>query len=166
MTNLNRRLDFKAAIAASIMLALGAIVIWISVDLGLGGLRRMGPGFYPLMLGIAAVALGIGILAFEGWSAPQEAEVFSDDVVERPESETPWPGARWRPLVLIPLSIAVFGGLVERAGLVVAVVSLVIISGLAAPRPNLRRLAIVTLVTPLGVWLIFVKALDLPFKLF
>lgn len=76
------------------------------------------------------------------------------------EADTPLPETidwteRWhrlRPILLVPLGIATF--------------ALVLISGLAAAKPDLGRLAMIALLAPVGVWVIFVLGFRLPFKLY
>ncbi|MHA7867944.1 MAG: hypothetical protein ACX93U_10660 [Salipiger thiooxidans] len=41
-----------------------------------------------------------------------------------------------------------------------------LISGLAAEKPDLGRLAMIALLAPVGVWVIFVLGFGLPFKLY
>ncbi|PRD44847.1 hypothetical protein C5748_05580 [Phyllobacterium phragmitis] len=166
MGDLNRRLDPGAVLAALVMVAFGGFVAWTSTSYGLGSPRRMGAGYFPFLLGVAAMIVGTAILIFEGWRRQPAATPTAPAASGNHDDGQPWPGARWRPFVLVPLAVAAFGALVEQAGLMIAVAALIVISGLAAPRPKLSRLAVVTAAAPIGVWLIFVKGLGLPFKLF
>jgi hypothetical protein len=74
------------------------------------------------------------------------------------EADTPLPetidwAERWhrlRPILLVPLGIAAFAALLETAGLLIATFALVLISGLAAEKPDLGRLAMIALLAPVG----------------
>ena len=84
---------------------------WLASDLRVGTAVRMGPGYFPQLVGWVVLGLGL-LLALRGL------------IVEGPPAE------RWapRPLLLIPASIAVFGYALERFGLVAAVLALVVVA--------------------------------------
>src|SRR5690606_6806858 len=47
-------------------IALGSAALWISSDYPLGDLNRMGPGYFPRMLSVAMIGLGI-LIVRQGW---------------------------------------------------------------------------------------------------
>jgi hypothetical protein len=154
--------DRSALVAGALILALGAFVTWRSTGFELGTPRRMGPGFFPLMLGILAMLIGCAIMIVEALGGrrrnPADGTPAADETADARR-------IHWRPLVLVPLSIAAFAWLMENAGLVWAVCALVVIAGLAEPRPRPIMLALLALGTVVGVWLIFVAGLGLPFDM-
>src|SRR5690606_21958634 len=76
----------------------------------LGTLSRMGPGMFPLILGVLIAGLGLLILLTAIW---------------RP---VPIPQIRWRETTAIIVAILAFAALIEPAGFVPAVVALNVIS--------------------------------------
>lgn len=163
--------DRSALVAGALIIALGAYVAWRSTGFELGTPRRMGPGFFPLMLGILAMLIGCAIMVVEAFGrrrrglatgTPAESDSPVTMVADEPADTQ---HIHWRPLVLVPLSIAAFAWLMENAGLVWAVCALVVISGLAEPCPRPIMLALLALGTVVGVWLIFVVGLGLPFDM-
>ena len=138
---------------SDVLLALAIVVFGIAVaaggiELSVGSIRRMGPGFLPLCLGILMAALGTVVL-FE----PQ------------PAREDGPPG--WRSLCLVSLALAAFAGLVETLGLFPATAALVILTAFADREP-LRPLTLLATVAGLCAvgYLLFVLALRLPFQPF
>jgi len=86
---------------------------WLAADLRTGTAVRMGPGYFPQAL--CWIVLGFGVaLAARGLA------------VAGPPAE------RWalRPLLLIPASVALFGIAIERVGLVIAVLAVVMLARL------------------------------------
>ena len=81
----------------------GAAAIVMAADFRLGSALRMGPGYFPAALGGILILLGIVVLA-KGLKDPQPIL------------------GRWslRALVLLPLSLVLFGVLMEYAGFVPA----------------------------------------------
>lgn len=109
---------------------------------------RMGPGFFPTVLG--------GILAALGLSLTIPA-LF--------RSGAPLPGLGLRPLPTILVAIVVFALLLQPLGFVAAAVVLVLISGLADPelRP-IESVGLALLLTAFSVG-IFAMLLGLPLNL-
>lgn len=159
--------DASGLIAGAIMLAIGIGVTVTSVGYGLGSVRRMDTGFFPMLLGSSAILLGLAITVLHGLFPAPEAD-DPDAALDPPQPPLDL-AERWRrlrPMLLVPLGIAVFAALLESAGLLVATFALVMISGLAAEKPKLVRLVIIAMLTPVGAWAIFILGFGLPFKLY
>jgi hypothetical protein len=108
----------------------------------------MGPGYFPAALGGILIILGLVVLA-RGLKDRQPIV------------------GRWslRALVLLPLSLVLFGVLMEYAGFVPALLVLVVGSSAAGKEFNIVEalmLAVVLTVCAVGV---FIWALGLPFPL-
>ncbi|MBM3490212.1 MAG: tripartite tricarboxylate transporter TctB family protein [Alphaproteobacteria bacterium] len=98
-------------IVGALLIAVAAAGYWLAADLRIGTAMRMGPGYFPRL--VCWVLAGFGLLlAARGLLAGG------------PPLET------WavRPLLLVSAAIAAFGLLLERLGLVVAVLALVALS--------------------------------------
>jgi putative tricarboxylic transport membrane protein len=96
--------------------ALGIAVVVLARDYRLGTAARMGPGYFPTLLG--------GLLTFLGLTLILPA-LFRDS--------DDFPRLHLRPLIVILISIAAFGLALEYLGFVIAVVALVLIGGQADP---------------------------------
>ncbi|RIK92724.1 MAG: hypothetical protein DCC72_09145 [Burkholderiales bacterium] len=117
--------DFRAG---AMFVVIGVAFAAFSQSYALGTPARMGPGFFPTMLGVLLALL-----------------------------------VRWRPLVLILLSVLVFAIGLPRLGVVVSIALLVGISSLAAEDFRWKEtLASIAVLIALS-WLVFVKGLDLQF---
>ncbi len=100
-----------------LMLALGAATAMQAVSYDIGTLRRMGPGFFPLCLGILLALIGILIVVTTRRPAEDVAQVAS----RAPE---------WRGWICICLSIAAFVILGRYGGLVPATFAITFIAAL------------------------------------
>jgi hypothetical protein len=109
---------------------------------------RMGPGYFPTILGALLALLGLAVL-----------------VRSLAGSATPRPSFSLKSLALILASVAAFALSVERLGIVAAVVLVVLVSALASERFRWREvlpLALIMVVLAVGL---FTKGLGLPFRL-
>jgi hypothetical protein len=137
--------DFWAGV---LFAAIGIVTVAAAVDYPLGTLRNIGPGYFPVVLGVILALVGIAIairgIAIEG---------------ERAE------GLAIRPLIMVTLSVVAFAFLLRPFGLVLATVALVAISALAGRDFSMLRVALVSAgLTVLSAG-IFIYALRLPFTI-
>ena len=107
-----RKNDLSEVLFAFVIIAFGLFLVYSGIDLSIGKMSRIGPGFLPLCLGVIITALGIGIL------------------FERQEKHLDIP-PNIRGLALITLAIGAFAALVETTGLFPATAALVILTALA-----------------------------------
>jgi hypothetical protein len=140
------RQDFWAGL---LLLATGAAALLVAREYPFGSVLRMGPGFFPRILGVILVLLGLPV-AIRGL---------------RGGGDRITGGWSPRALVLLPLSMVLFGVLVEHAGFVPALAALIVGSAAAGRefRPGEVLLLAVAL-TALSV-AVFVWALGLPYFL-
>lgn len=127
----------------------GAIGMWIARDYPFGSALRMGPGYFPTVLGGIMVAFGIYVLVL-GLRKDHEKIIGNWSI---------------RALIILPISMVVFGILMEHAGFIPAMVALIPLSALAG-----REFKWIEVV-PLTVGLLivctagFIYALGLPYPL-
>jgi hypothetical protein len=134
--------------AGLLLIALGAAAVFMARDYPFGTALRMGPGYLPIVLGALLILFGIAILA--------------TGLASGAKIEGSW---SLRALIVLPLSLALFGALVDRAGFVPAM--MVLVFGSAAATDEFRWLEALLLstgLTALGV-VVFVWALGLPYPL-
>lgn len=137
--------DFLAGL---LFVACGALALIAARDYPAGTAARMGPGYFPTVLGGLLVLLGAWILA--------------RGIRTREKVRGPW-GVR--PLVLVTLSIVLFGLIVERFGMAPALVALLFVCAAAGRQFRLKEVAILTVVLGVFCAAVFLYALRLPYPL-
>ncbi|MBC5766257.1 tripartite tricarboxylate transporter TctB family protein [Ramlibacter albus] len=138
-------------------MTIGVAFAWGSTTYNIGEGARMGPGYFPLLLGIVLTLLGGGIL-------------FESLVVETPDGEKIGKWA-WRPLAFILLANFAFGVLlggvpalhIPAMGLIVAIIALTFISAFAGDEFNWKEIAVLSGILAVGSYLAFVWLLKLQF---
>ena len=122
--------------------------IWAYANYQMGTAVRMGPAYFPSVLG--------GLLAVLG------AAIFVESLaVEGP----PVPPISLRPLILISAACVVYGYVMKPLGLVIATAFLVFISAFGGHEFKWREVAILYVILIIFSILVFVKGLTLPFPL-
>jgi len=114
----------------------------------MGSSVRMGPAYFPVMLG--------GLLAFLGML------VLFDSIAEEGPKVAKF---HFRPLLFIAVSSLAFAYLLKPLGLVLASVALVFISAYGGHEFKWKEVAIMSVVLVIFSVLVFVKALALPFPI-
>lgn len=140
-----------------LFMAVGAAFAWGATDYNIGDSARMGPGYFPLVLGILLVILGALI-------------TFKALVVETEDGEKMGPWA-WKPLFFIIVANLVFGVMLSglaviklpAMGLMAAIYALTFIASLAGEEFRFKEVAIVATVLAVMSYLVFVRLLNLPF---
>ena len=138
-------------------LAAGIAFAWGATKYNVGQAARMGPGYFPLMLGIVLAVLGLIVL-------------FDSLVVETEDGEKIGKIA-WRPLGFIVGSNIIFGILlgglpsigVPAMGLIVATYGVVIVAAQAGDEFRLKEVLILATVLAVLSYLAFIKLLKLQF---
>ena len=133
----------------------GVAFAWGATTYTVGSGARMGPGYFPLMLGILMALIGLGIM-FTGLS------------VETTDGEKIGKWA-WKQVVFILGANLAFGVLlgglpsigVPAMGMIIAIYALVIISSLAGHEFKLPSVLILATVLAVGSYVAFIWALKL-----
>ena len=107
--------------AGAIYLALAAVVIVIGRNYSFGSSARMGPGYFPVVLGSILALLG-AVSVIRSFLKPGE----------------PVAAFAWRPLLLILGAVVLFGLLLERAGVIIALAALMTVGAFASRYFTLR----------------------------
>jgi len=112
----------------------------------MGSSVRMGPAYFPVVLGGILAALGLLVLI--------------DSLVEDGENVAQF---HFRPLIFIAISSLAFAYLLKPLGLVLASIALVFISAYGGHEFKWKEVAIMSVVLVIFSVLVFVKGLSLPF---
>ncbi len=117
----------------------------------LGSAMRMGPGYFPLLLGVTLGLLGVVLVARslrrrvvavgEGWRFGTLA---------------------WRPALFVVAGMLAFALLAQHQGLLLAIVVLTVLSGLARPGVRVSELLVLSLVLAAFGVAVFSYGLGLP----
>ena len=99
----------KDFFAGLLFIAVGVGAIVIGSNYALGSAARMGPGYFPRILGILLITLG-ALLALRALR------------LEGP----PVPAFKWRPTLIVLGSVVLFGLVVQQLGLLVSTVGLIV----------------------------------------
>jgi len=147
-----RRKIHKDVLGGGLMIALGIGVVIQSRSYTFGTLSRMGPGYFPVALGVILALAGLAIVV-KGWlaGAPEETKAVP---------------LEWRAWMLIGLSIVAFVVLAEYLGLVPATFAVVFISALADRQNTWRHAALLGLAIVVVSVVVFWWALQIQLPLF
>jgi hypothetical protein len=138
--------DFWAGVT---LIATGALTLFLAYDYTFGTARRMGPGYFPKVLGVVLVLFGLYILATSLRSSEKLQGSWS-----------------LRGLIIIPLSLVLFGVLIDHGGFVPAMFVLIFVSATATTEFKLVEVLLFSIfLTALSV-AVFIYGLALPYPLF
>lgn len=142
--------NVRALVGAAVFGCIAGVFLWTALSYPLGTAQRMGPGFYPVLIAVLALALTVLMLLTAG---------------REPYSEGSGRPA-WRPLLAVLASLGTFAAVVKPFGLVPAVCLMVLVSALAErPRRPVRTVAL-AVGAAAGAWLVFVWGLRLQMTAF
>jgi hypothetical protein len=95
----------------------GGTAAGMSADLTIGSAAKMGPGYFPLVLGAFLIVLGVVILLQSViWAKGLQA----------------WPALQLKPLAVVLLSVVLFGQILRPLGLLLSTAGLVVLASKAS----------------------------------
>ena len=138
-------------------IAIGLAFAWGATNYTIGEAARMGPGYFPLVLGALLAALG-GFIMFESL------------VVETEDGEPVGQWA-WKPLGFVIAANLLFGVLlgglpsigVPYMGMIAAIIGLTFVAALAGDKFRFKEVAILAIVLCIGSYAAFILLLKLQF---
>jgi hypothetical protein len=133
-----------------IFLVFGLSAVLIGRDYVMGTAGKMGPAYFPTVLG--------GLLAFLGL-------LIAAGGIQAKAPELRIEAFQWKPITTILLAVALFAALLPKMGLVVSLLLLIFISSVASHEFKIRDTAIASVVLLTLSWVVFVKGLELQFPL-
>lgn len=146
----------KADLAAGLLVALlgAAVAVYAATSYDLGTLRRMGPGMFPMGLGALMGALGL-ILAVGAARRSRAPLALARERI----------GVEFRSAALATAGVIAFGLLIRPAGLVLAVLAVVIIPAFADRKNRPRSIIVLAVSLAVLAVAIFHWLLGLPMPL-
>jgi hypothetical protein len=137
--------DFLAGL---VYIFTGALAIFIALDYPFGSALRMGPGYFPRVLGGIMIAFGIAVLIMG---------IKNNEKIH----------GHWsiRALIVLPLSAVVFGVLMEEAGFIPALAVLIPLSAASGNEFKWGEIILLTIGLTLLSLAIFIWGLGLPYQL-
>ncbi len=141
----------------AMFIAVGAAFALGATNYNVGDAARMGPGYFPLMLGVLMALVGVVVsLKAVGRSDPEPEKIGK---------------VAWRPLIHIITANVVFGLLLAGLpaiglpafGMIVAIYALTFVASMAQAEWKFLPTLILATVLALGSYLVFVLALKLQF---
>ena len=137
--------DFWAGI---FYIGLGAIGMWMARDYPFGSALRMGPGYFPSVLGGMMIAFGVAVLLMG---------VKNNEKIK--------PGFSWRALIVLPIATVAFGVTMEEAGFIPALLLLIPISAAASKEFQWLEVTLLTVGLTIMSLAIFIWGLGLPYPM-
>ena len=152
--NIKSQKDFFSGL---MFMGVGVAFAWGSSSYTIGSGARMGPGFFPLVLGILLAVLG-SIITFKAL------------VVETVDGDKIGAFA-WKPLVFIILANLVFGAMIgglpgihlPPMGLIVGIFALTFIAALAGDEFKWKEVVVLASILAVMSYFAFIKMLNLQF---
>ena len=140
-----------------LFIVVGVAFAWGATSYKVGDAARMGPGYFPLMLGILLAILGLVV-------------TFNALIVETEDGDKIGSIA-WKPLFFIILANLTFGVLLggllsinlPYMGLTAAIIALTFIAALAGDEFKFKEVAVLAVTLAVTCYLTFIVALKLQF---
>lgn len=136
--------------AGLMFMVFGLAFILVARNYAMGSSVRMGPAYFPTVLGGIQLLLG--------------AIVFVRAFLSKVENGT-INKLHLRPLFVILLAVVLFGVLLKPAGLVAAIFALIMVSAFGGNDFRFKEILILTVILVLGSVAVFYYGLGLPFNL-
>jgi hypothetical protein len=132
-----------------LFLGIGTLALVMSRNYFMGNSVRMGPGYFPTLVGIALSILGAIITLTSLKVEGEEIKAFG-----------------WRAIVMVTLGFFLFGWGIDRVGFVLSMGAMIVCSMLAGREFKVREAVIMCVVLISGSVALFIYGLKLPFSIF
>jgi hypothetical protein len=134
--------------AGIMFIFIGTVAILMARHYPFGSTLRMGPGYFPVVLSVILIAFGLYVL-LRGLRKSEKIQ------------------GNWsiRALIILPLSMAVYGYLMDLAGFVLAMTALCFVSAASGREFKFKEVLLLTLILGVSSVAMFVWGLGLPYPL-
>lgn len=154
--------DRKNVLAGLLFAALGLATAVVASEYPLGTMRNIGPGYFPIMIGVLLTLLGAGV-ALQGMSLSGAVDPADQRAMASAEEDDD--SIAIRPLIMITLAVVAFGITVRPLGLAAATVALVTLASLAGREFRLLTVVLLSVGLITLSWVTFIYLLGLPMTL-
>jgi Tripartite tricarboxylate transporter TctB family len=152
--NIKSQKDFFSGL---MFMGVGVAFAWGATTYSVGTGARMGPGYFPLVLGILLAILGSVI-------------TFDSLVIETEDGEKIGAFA-WKPVIFIILANVLFGVMIgglpsinlPPMGMIAGIYALTFVASLAGDEFNAKEIFVVSTILSIGSYLAFIVLLKLQF---
>jgi Tripartite tricarboxylate transporter TctB family len=141
----------RDVVGGLLVTAIGAAFLLKGQELEVGTSFRMGPGYFPMLLSVLMIGLGLAMTVL-GWRGPMQ---------EGGVGRVPWQG-----LLMVVVPVALFGLTLRGLGLAPVLVLVVLGSAWASRYASLRASVPLALGIAAFCSFLFIKGLGLPLPLF
>ena len=131
------------------LIAIGGATLFIARNYQFGSSLRMGPGYFPTVLGGLLIMFGV-YFVIQGLRHGAE------------KLEGSW---SLRALIILPLSLVLFGLLIDRAGFIPALLALIVCSAAASRQSRPIEVLLFAVFLTAFCVVVFVWLLGLPYEL-
>jgi hypothetical protein len=145
MVSIRAPKDFWAGV---MFIAFAAVALYVSRNYSLGTAVRMGPGYFPMLLG--------GVLALVGGILVVRSLVIAGDPIGH---------VRVLPLVVVAVAVVLFGVLLPRLGLAVTLPVVIAVAAFASVQSRRWEVLLLSILLTVFSALVFVYGLRLPIPL-
>lgn len=136
--------DMRDILGGLLVIAVGGTFAWAATGYSFGSGRVIGAAYLPFSAGVIAMLIGAGVLI---------PALFRKG---NPIEFNP------RPVIWVLASVLVFGLLIQRVGLIIALIAVVAISALGSRESKIWQVVPLSIFMAIACWLIFVRGLGLP----
>jgi putative tricarboxylic transport membrane protein len=135
-------------LAGAVFVAIGIAAMLVARGYPFGNAMRMGPGYFPTVLGGILVVLGAWVMARGLRSREKVAGEWG-----------------WRPLAFIALAFVVFGLLLPRLGLLPALAAAVLVSAFGGPEFRAKEALVLAALMSAVTAFVLLVVLRMPYPL-
>jgi Tripartite tricarboxylate transporter TctB family len=150
---LNQFLKNKDLLAGLMFVAIGLVFFVGAYSYQMGTAARMGPGYFPRILGAIMVVLG---LLVAGAGLKNQAKWAQSSGI----------GWTWKPVFLVTAAVILFGFTLPNLGMIAAIIVLIGLAGYAAHDKVYSQLAMIAVLMCVFCAGVFIYGLKLQMKLF
>ena len=139
----------RDVLAGLLFIAIGAVAVVVATrDYPMGNAMRMGPAYFPTVLGGILILLGAWVAA----RGIRSGEKLKGE----------W---GWKPLLLVALAIVLFGFLMSRLGLVPALVAVFLVSAAGGREFRWKEVLLLTAIMSAFAVVVLLYVLKIPYPL-
>ena len=138
----------KDFLAGLLFIAIGVMAVVVARGYPMGNAMRMGPAWFPTVLGGILILLGAWVTA----RGIRSGEKLKGE----------W---GWKPILMIALAILLFGFLMSRLGLVPALVAVFLVSAAGGREFRLKEVLVLTALMSAFAVVVLLYVLKIPYPL-